>query len=151
MSHSKTPYLIPIKQATHQILLCPAAPTLSPPYTQSLEILAKLQIDSLDPYFADSVVYQDATGMNFHGPKQKLFEFAKKDVESLDSLRFDINAWQSIHVNDKNDDWVDIWAVERVYQEKKEKQIHPGYRKIGKLKMGRLFISTSSRQDQPAN
>ncbi|MFI5153431.1 MAG: hypothetical protein ACHQET_08870 [Chitinophagales bacterium] len=77
-----------------------------------------LQIDSLDPYFADSVVYQDATGMNFHGPKQKLFEFAKKDVESLDSLRFDINAWQSIHVNDKNDDWVDIWAVERVYPKK---------------------------------
>ena len=75
-------------------------------------------IDSLDPYFADSVVYMDAAGMNFHGPKQKLFEFAKKDVASLDSLRFDMNSWTSSHVNDRNDDWVNIWAVERVYPKK---------------------------------
>lgn len=76
------------------------------------------QIDSLDAYFADSIVYHDANGMNFNGSKAKLFELAKKDLEGLDSLRFDMNAWQSSHVNDKNEDWVNIWAVERAYSKK---------------------------------
>ncbi len=73
------------------------------------------QIDSLNAYFADTITYHDANGMNFHSTKAKLIELAKKDVEGLDSLRFDMTAWQASHINDKNEDWVNIWAVERVY------------------------------------
>jgi hypothetical protein len=31
-------------------------------------------------------------------------------------MRFDIVMWQSAHINDKDEDWVNIWARERRYQ-----------------------------------
>jgi hypothetical protein len=45
-----------------------------------------------------------------------LLNFARLDVKILDSLRFDISMWQSLHVNDRNEDWVYIWAAERRYE-----------------------------------
>jgi hypothetical protein len=73
------------------------------------------QVDSMKPYFADSVIYDDASGMRYNGPTAGLLAFAKKDIENLDSMRFDISMWQSAHVNDKNEDWVNIWSTERRY------------------------------------
>ncbi|HXB07269.1 MAG TPA: nuclear transport factor 2 family protein [Puia sp.] len=75
-------------------------------------------IQGMKPYFADTVTYDDASGMRFHGPIDKLLAFAKQDIAGLDSMRFDITAWQSAHVNDKNEDWVNIWSVERRYPKK---------------------------------
>jgi hypothetical protein len=72
-------------------------------------------IQAMKPYFADSVHYDDASGMHFYGPTEKLLAFAKSDIDGLDSMRFDIVAWQSAHVNDKNEDWVNIWSRERRY------------------------------------
>ncbi len=73
------------------------------------------QVDAMKPYFADSVKYDDAKGMHFNGPTAQLLAYAKKDIEGLDSMRFDIFTWQSAHINDKNEDWVNIWCQERRY------------------------------------
>src|SRR5476651_591537 len=75
-------------------------------------------IQAMKPYFADSVKYDDAGGMHFYGPTEKLLAYARQDIEGLDSMRFDITAWQSAHVNDKNEDWVNIWSRERRYPKK---------------------------------
>jgi hypothetical protein len=72
-------------------------------------------IQAMKPYFADSVKYDDAGGMHFFGPTDKLLAYAKSDIDGLDSMRFDIFAWQSAHVNDKNEDYVNIWSRERRY------------------------------------
>jgi hypothetical protein len=69
-------------------------------------------------YYADTVTYNAANGMHFHGPVGKLLAYAKQDVDGLDSMRFDIIMWQSAHINDKNEDWVNIWSRERRYPKK---------------------------------
>lgn len=76
------------------------------------------QIDAMKPYWADSITYHDAGGLNFHGSTNDLLNLAKKDIDGLDSLRFDIIVWESQHINDKNEDWVRIWANERRYAPK---------------------------------
>ena len=53
--------------------------------------------------------------MHFYGPTAKLLAIAKQDIGGLDSMRFDIVMWQSAHINDKNEDWVNIWSRERRY------------------------------------
>jgi hypothetical protein len=73
------------------------------------------QIDSMRKYYADTVTYDMVNGMRFYGSSKDLLEFARKDIAELDSLRFDILMWQSVHINDKNEDWVYIWARERRY------------------------------------
>src|ERR1700722_4322934 len=72
-------------------------------------------IQAMKPYFADTVKYNDASGMHFYGPTEKLLAYAKSDIDGLDSMRFDIVQWQSAHVNDKDEDWVNIWSRERRY------------------------------------
>jgi hypothetical protein len=72
-------------------------------------------IQAMKPYFADTVQYNDASGMHFYGPTEKLLAYAKSDIDGLDSMRFDIVQWQSAHVNDKDEDWVNIWSRERRY------------------------------------
>ncbi len=74
------------------------------------------QIDSLKKFYADTVTYDNSDGFHFYGSSDALLNFAKKDVEGLDSLRFDISMWQSLHLNDRNEDWVYIWAAERRYE-----------------------------------
>ena len=76
------------------------------------------QIQTKRASFADTVTYDDASGFHFHGPADTILAIAKQDISGLDSLRFDIDAWQSAHVNDKGDDYVNIWAVERRYPKK---------------------------------
>ena len=73
------------------------------------------QIDSLKKFYADTVTYDNSDGYHFYGSSGALLGFARKDVEGLDSLRFDISMWQSLHLNDRNEDWVYIWAAERRY------------------------------------
>jgi len=73
------------------------------------------QIDAMKSYYADTVTYDDANGNHFYGPAKGLLAIAKKEMEKLDSLRFDISMWESVHANDKNEDWVNIWCKERSY------------------------------------
>jgi hypothetical protein len=73
------------------------------------------QFDAMKPFYADTVTYDDANGNHFHGPADGLLEIAKKEMFKLDSLRFDISMWESVHSNDKNEDWVNIWCKERSY------------------------------------
>lgn len=74
------------------------------------------QIEAMKPYFADSVRYDDAHGTHFFGRTADLLAFAAKDYSDLDSMRFDISMWQSAHINDRNEDWVNIWSSERRYE-----------------------------------
>ncbi|HZY38283.1 MAG TPA: nuclear transport factor 2 family protein [Mucilaginibacter sp.] len=69
-------------------------------------------------YYADTVTYNAADGMHFHGPVDKLLAYAKQDIDGLDSMRFDIIMWQSAHINNKNEDLVNIWSRERRYPKK---------------------------------
>jgi hypothetical protein len=93
-----------------------------PEYAQKVLTVWKMfesnRIKAMRPYWADSVIYHDASGLNFHGPADALLAIARKDIEGLDSLRFDISTWESAHSNDKNEDWIRIWAAERRYPKK---------------------------------
>jgi len=90
-----------------------------PEYLQKVLTIWKMfetkRIDEMKQYYADTVTYEDASGYTFHGRSDSLLEFARKDVEGLDSLRFDISMWENVHLNDRNEDWVYIWAAERRY------------------------------------
>jgi hypothetical protein len=93
----------------------PSNPVYAQKVLEVWKMFETVNIEAMKPYFADSVKYDDANGMHFYGPTDKLLAYAKQDVESLDSMRFDIVMWQSAHVNDKNEDWVNIWSRERRY------------------------------------
>src|SRR5450432_4214812 len=69
------------------------------------------EMDSMKPYYADTVTYDDASGMHYYGPAEGLLNIAKQEMATLDSLRFDISMWESVHSNDKNEDWVNIWCT----------------------------------------
>jgi hypothetical protein len=77
------------------------------------------QFDSVKFFYADTVTYNNSGGFHFYGSSAQLLDYAKKDFESLDSLRFDLSMWQSVHINDRNEDWVYIWATERRYEKGK--------------------------------
>lgn len=96
----------------------PANPVNAQKVLQVWKMFETANIQAMKPYFADSVRYDDASGMHFYGPTDKLLAYAKKDIDGLDSMRFDITMWQSAHLNDKNEDWVNIWSRERRYPKK---------------------------------
>jgi hypothetical protein len=96
----------------------PGDPVNAQKVLQVWKMFETMNIQAMKPYFSDSVKYDDASGMHFYGPVEKLLAYAKKDVESLDSMRFDITMWQSAHLNDRNEDWVNIWSRERRYPKK---------------------------------
>lgn len=91
----------------------------NPVYAQKVlevwKMFESAKIKEMKPYFADTVKYDDAHGMHFYGPTDQLLAYAKSDIDGLDSMRFDIVMWQSAHVNDRNEDWVNIWSRERRY------------------------------------
>ncbi len=93
----------------------PGNPENAQKVLQVWKMFETANIQAMKPYFADSVIYNDAHGMHFFGPTDKLLAYAKSDIDGLDSMRFDIVVWQSAHVNDKNEDWVNIWSKERRY------------------------------------
>jgi hypothetical protein len=93
----------------------PGNPANAQKVLQVWKMFETAKIQDMKPYFADSVKYDDASGMHFYGPTAQLLSFAKSDIDNLDSMRFDIVAWQSAHINDKNEDWVNIWSRERRY------------------------------------
>jgi len=96
----------------------PGNPVNAQRVLQVWKMFETANIQAMKPYFADSVKYNDASGMHFYGPADKLLFYAKQDIEALDSMRFDIVMWQSAHINDKNEDWVNIWSRERRYPKK---------------------------------
>jgi hypothetical protein len=93
----------------------PANPVNAQKVLQVWKMFESMDINAMKPYFADTILYDDASGMHFRGSAEQLLTYAKKDVDGLDSMRFDISMWQSAHLNDKNEDWVNIWSTERRY------------------------------------
>jgi len=96
----------------------PGNPVNAQKVLQVWKMFETANIQAMKPYFADSVKYNAADGMHFYGPADKLLAYAKQDIDGLDSMRFDIVMWQSAHINDKNEDWVNIWSRERRYPKK---------------------------------
>jgi len=93
----------------------PSKPEIGQMILMVWKMFENKQIDSLKKFYADTVTYDNSDGYHFYGSSGALLDFARKDVEGLDSLRFDISMWQSLHLNDRNEDWVYIWAAERRY------------------------------------
>lgn len=120
---ASAPAIIPVKDTLSYAfkasyssdITVPANPVNAQKVLQVWKMFETAQVNAMKPYFADSVIYDDAHGMYFHGKTMDLLAYAKKDIEGLDSMRFDISMWQSAHSNDKNEDWVNIWSAERRY------------------------------------
>jgi hypothetical protein len=96
------------------------------------------QMDAMKPFYADTVTYDDARGNHFVGPAEGLLAIAKKEMEKLDSLRFDISSWESVHANDKNEDWVNVWCTERGYPKTGKADTSLMYEQW-KIKNGRIY------------
>jgi hypothetical protein len=96
----------------------PGNPVNAQKVLQVWKMFETANIQAMKPYFSDTVKYNAADGMHFYGPTDKLLAYAKQDIDGLDSMRFDIVMWQSAHVNNKNEDWVNIWSRERRYPKK---------------------------------
>jgi hypothetical protein len=97
------------------------------------------QIHTMKPYFADTVRYDDAHGMHFYGPTDTLLAYAKGDIGGLDSMRFDILMWQSAHINDRNEDMVNIWSRERRYPKNHGKADTVLMQENWKVKNGKVY------------
>ncbi len=108
------------------------------------------QIDAMKPYYGDTVTYDDADGNHFHGPSEGLLALAKKEMEQLDSLRFDISTWENIHSNDKNEDWVNIWCRERDYPKIGKPDTILMYEKW-MIKDGKVFYFNQYKAKLPKN
>jgi len=93
----------------------PGNPVNAQKVLQVWKMFETANIPAMTPYFADTVKYDAANGYHFYGPTAKLLAYAKSDIDGLDSMRFDIVMWQSAHINDKNEDMVNIWSRERRY------------------------------------
>lgn len=117
----------------------PGNPIYAQKVLQVWKMFETANIQAMKPYFADSVKYDDANGMHFYGPTEKLLDYAKSEIDGLDSMRFDIFAWQSAHVNDKNEDWVNIWSRERRYPKKGGKADTVLMQENWKLKEGKVI------------
>jgi hypothetical protein len=102
------------------------------------------EMDSMKSYYADTVIYDDANGNHFQGPSEGLLAIAKEEMAKLDSLRFDISMWESVHANDKNEDWVNIWCKERSYP-KNGKPDTTLMHEQWKLKNGKVFYFNQYR------
>jgi hypothetical protein len=106
----------PYKATYSSDVTLPSKPEIGQMVLTIWKMFENKQIDSLKKYYADTVTYENSEGYRFYGPSDSLLKYARKDVEGLDSLRFDISLWQSLHFNDRNEDWVYIWAAERRYE-----------------------------------
>lgn len=108
----------PFKATYSSNITVPGSPLIAQKVLQVWKMFETMDIQAMKPYFADSVHYDDANGMHFYGKAEQLLSYAKGDIDGLDSMRFDISMWQSAHINDRNEDWVNIWATERRYPKK---------------------------------
>jgi len=125
-----------------------------PEYSQKVLTVWKMyenkQIDAMKPFYTDTVTYDDANGNHYYGPSEGLLGIAKKEMEKLDSLRFDISMWETIHSNDKNEDWVNIWCKERTYPINGNPDTSLMYEKW-MLKDGRIYYFNQFNAKLPKN
>ena len=108
----------PYKATYSSDITVPGNPVNAQKVLQVWKMFESGNIKGMRSYYADTVIYNAADGTHFHGPVDKLLAFAKQDIDGLDSMRFDIVMWQSAHINDKNEDLVNIWSRERRYPKK---------------------------------
>ncbi|HKB44255.1 MAG TPA: nuclear transport factor 2 family protein [Chitinophagaceae bacterium] len=109
-------YSYPYKATYSSDVVVPSHPEYAQKVLKVWKFFEAGNVDSMKQYYADTVTYEPANGQRFHGKAGDLLYFAEKNIsESLDSMRFDISTWQSVHVTDKNEDWVYVWAAERKY------------------------------------
>ncbi len=85
---------------------------------QAWKLFETGQIDALKPFFADSITMDNAEGKHFHFSSDSMISMLKNQISGLDSLRFDIDVWENAHVQDKNEDWVNLWVEARAYPKK---------------------------------
>jgi hypothetical protein len=116
----------------------PGDPAVAQKVLQIWKYFETAKIQEMLPYFADTVRYDDAHGMHFYGPTDKLLAYAKSDIDGLDSMRFDIIMWQNAHINDRNEDMVSIWCKERRYPKNNGKADTVLMQENWKVKNGRV-------------
>lgn len=94
-------------------------PSAHPEYAQRVlnvwKYYERNMVDSMKQFYADTVTYEPVGGTRFHGSVNDLLKYAQMGIADLDSMRFDVTSWQNVHINDKNEDWVYVWARERRY------------------------------------
>jgi len=63
-------------------------------------------------YFADSVTMEFAGGFKLHASRDSLIAGGNADRAKYTSVIDSVQAWIPLHSNDKNEDWVGVWAME---------------------------------------
>src|SRR5476651_1611840 len=61
----------------------PGNPLIGQKVLKIWKMFETMKIQEMKPYFADTVQYNDASGMHFHGSIMQLLSYAKKDVDGL--------------------------------------------------------------------
>src|SRR5258708_34410310 len=81
----------PYKATYSSDITVPGNPIIAQKVLQVWKMFETMDIQAMKPYFADSVHYDDASGMHFYGKAEQLLAYAKQDIDGLDSMRFDIS------------------------------------------------------------
>ncbi len=105
----------PYKATYSSDITSPSHPEIAQKVLTVWKLFADNKIDGMKAYYADTVTYDNAEGNRYHGSIDTLLSYVRNEMKGLDSLRFDISRWESVHMNDKDEDWVSIWAMERHY------------------------------------
>ncbi|HSC38465.1 MAG TPA: hypothetical protein VLD19_11350 [Chitinophagaceae bacterium] len=94
--------------------------------------------------FADSVTMEFSDGFFLHTSRDSLIAGGNADRAQYASVIDSVEAWQSIHLTDKNEDWVAVWAREWTASNKGKKDT-AAVHEIWQLKGGKVTYMAQYR------
>jgi ketosteroid isomerase-like protein len=68
------------------------------------------RLDDMKPVLADSVWVEFSDGGKFNGTADSLIATGKQFRATYSSIKTTVDGWMSVHSNDKNEDYVLVWA-----------------------------------------
>src|SRR5882757_10484586 len=94
--------------------------------------------------WADSVTMEFSDGFFLHTSRDSLIAGGNADRAQYASVIDSVDAWQSIHLTDKNEDWVAVWAREWTASNKGKKDT-AAVHEIWQLKGGKVTYMAQYR------
>jgi ketosteroid isomerase-like protein len=105
-------------------------------------------MNALANTLSDSVEINFSDGSKFDGTRDSAIAIAIKYRDSLSSVKIDMDVWEPVHADDKNEDAVLAWYKETdTYKNGKVDSVY--YHDINGIKNGKItFIETYMRKDK---
>jgi ketosteroid isomerase-like protein len=75
-------------------------------------------IDAMRPMMTDSVWIDFSDGSKVHATADSVIKMAKQFRSTMSKIETKIDTWMPVHANDKNEDWVLVWARDYVTDNK---------------------------------